>query len=432
MHLSPTDSRSRVLHVTQPVDGGVARVVTDLTRAQLAAGLRVTVACPDDGSLAAGLRSLGADVRHWPATRSPGPGLPAEVRRLARVIGNVRPDLVHAHSAKAGLAVRLAVRGGVPTVFQPHAWSFEAVGGAAAALALGWERWGARWAARTVCVSEAERARGVRAGIRGRWAVIPNGVDPGRFGTVTAQEVDAVRLRCGAGPDAPLVVCVGRLCRQKGQDILLTAWESVLARVPGARLVLVGDGPDRARLTARASAYGFGVAAVPGGAARPGRRPPAPVLFAGAVADAAPWYRAADLVVLPSRWEGMALAPLEAMACGRPVVTTGVDGAREVLPAALVPHCLVPPGDAVALADAVSGLLLDAPLRTSLGLRGRAHVRSAHDVRRTAAAVAAVYADLLGGAGAAGHGAAGETRVLPRPVGRPVVASTEYRESTHP
>ncbi|NEA48622.1 glycosyltransferase, partial [Streptomyces sp. SID10815] len=70
----------------------------------------------------------------------------------------VRPDLVHAHSAKAGLAGRLAVRGRIPTVFQPHAWSFEAVGGATAALALRWERWGTRWAARTVCVSEAERA----------------------------------------------------------------------------------------------------------------------------------------------------------------------------------------------------------------------------------------------------------------------------------
>ncbi|WP_395570763.1 glycosyltransferase [Streptomyces sp. BK79] len=464
MHLPPTQSRPRVLHVTQPVDGGVARVVADLTRAQLAAGLRVAVACPD-GDLAAGLRSLGADVRHWPATRSPGPALVAEVRRLARVIDDVRPDLVHAHSAKAGLAGRLAVRGRVPTVFQPHAWSFEAVGGAAAVLALGWERYAARWAARTVCVSEAERLRGVRAGIRGRWTVIPNGVDPGVFRTSAPMDAagpaGARPPAPGAGPRAPLVVCVGRLCRQKGQDVLLDAWGSVLARVPGARLVLVGDGPERARLTARAGAYGFlgGAgehgrrpgrpapdpvrAGLPGEGVRPAAGAPASVLFAGAVADAAAWYRAADLVVLPSRWEGMALAPLEAMACGRPVVVTDVDGTRECLPPALVPHCLVPPRDPAALAGAVTGLLLDAPLRTSLGGRGRAHVLARHDVRHTAAAVAALYGELLGtGRPTAPHAAPHHGPTAPgtlaapgdrtAAVGRSAVVPIEYRESTHP
>ncbi len=398
MHLPPTGLRPRVLHLTQPVDGGVARVVTDLTRAQLGAGLRVAVACPD-GGFADRLRALGADVRNWPATRSPGPAVVPEVRRLVRVIEEVRPDLVHAHSAKAGLAGRLAVRGRIPTVFQPHAWSFEAVGGAAGLLALGWERWAGRWAARTVCVSEAERLRGVRAGLRGPWAVVPNGIDLARFdadapANAAGDPADptapaGVRRRHGIAPHAPLVVCVGRLCRQKGQDLLLSAWEQVIARVPGARLVLVGDGPDHARLAARA---------------------PASVLFAGTVADAAVWYRAADLVVLPSRWEGMALAPLEAMACGRPVVVTDVDGAREGLPPALVPHCLVPPGPAAALAAAVTALLLDAPLRASLGHRGRAHVRSAHDVRHTAASVTALYDDLLDEARpTAGAGAAAGT-----------------------
>ncbi|MFE3030340.1 glycosyltransferase [Streptomyces canus] len=390
MQQSATDPRPRVLHLTQPVDGGVARVVTDLVRAQVAAGLHVTVACPD-GPLTAGLRDLGADVRRWEATRSPGPALVGEVRRLARVIEEVRPDLVHAHSAKAGLAGRIAVRGRIPTVFQPHAWSFEAVGGVTAALALGWERHGARWSARTVCVSEAERRTGLRAGIAGRWSVIPNGIDTERFRPGAADTVRAGLLP-GADPAAPLVVCVGRLCRQKGQDVLLRAWDAVLRRVPDARLVLVGDGPERDVLRERA---------------------PESVLFAGAVADAVPWYRAADLVVLPSRWEGMALAPLEAMACGRPVVMTDVDGARESLPPALAPHCLVPPQNPAALADAVAALLLDPPLRESLGHQGRRHVLSTHDVRRTSEAVAGLYRDLLGA----------------EPAAR--VAPTEYREPIH-
>jgi glycosyltransferase involved in cell wall biosynthesis len=374
---SATATRPRVLHITQPVDGGVARVVADLARAQLAAGLGVTVACPD-GALAARLRSLGAEVRPWQATRAPGPALPGEVRRLARLVAGVRPELVHAHSAKAGLAGRLAVRGRIPTVFQPHAWSFEAVDGMTAALARGWERRGARWAARTVCVSGAERTTGERAGIGGRWRVVPNGVDTGRFRPADPGAVRASLLP-GGDPCGPLVVCVGRLCRQKGQDVLLRAWDTVVRRVPGARLVLVGDGPDHGSLLRRTAR----------------REEPGSVLFAGAVDDTVPWYQAADLVVLPSRWEGMALAPLEALACGRPVVVTDVDGARESLPPALVPRCLVPAGDPAALADTVAGLLLDPPLREAFGERGRRYVLAGHDVRHTAAAVMELYGELL-------------------------------------
>jgi glycosyltransferase involved in cell wall biosynthesis len=391
MHQSTTDPPLRVLHVTQPIDGGVARVVVQLVGAQLGAGARVSVACPES-PLADVLRSAGARVLPWAATRSPGPSLVREVRSLGRLIEEAGPELVHAHSAKAGLAGRLAVRGRIPTVFQPHAWSFEAVGGTTAALALKWERLGARWAHRTVCVSEAERERGVRAGIAARWSVVPNGVDPRVFRPAA---VDAVRagLLPDVQPGAPLVVCVGRLCPQKGQDVLLDAWREVVRQLPGARLALVGDGPDRERLAASA---------------------PRSVLFAGDVADPVPWYQAADLVVLPSRWEGMALAPLEAMACGRPVVLTDVDGAHESLPAELAARCLVPPGDPAALAAALAGLLRDPLLREALGHRGRRHVLTAHDVRHTAAAAWGVYRELLGGV---------------RPAAR--VAPTEYRESIH-
>ncbi|WP_217142741.1 glycosyltransferase [Streptomyces sp. AC627_RSS907] len=426
---SPSGRRPRVLHVTQPVDGGVARVVTDLVREQLRHGLDVTAVCPDS-ALTARLRALGAQVRHWQATRSPGPSLLREVRQLARLVDEVRPDLVHAHSAKAGLAGRLAVRGRIPTVFQPHAWSFEAVGAGTAALALRWERWGARWAARVVCVSEAERVTGVHAGITGRWTVVPNGIDPGHYRPAAA---GAVRARlaplAGVRPAAPLAVCVGRLCRQKGQDVLLRAWDAVVRRVPDARLVLVGDGPDLDRLR---------------------RQAPGSVLFTGAVTDTSHWYQAADLVVLPSRWEGMALAPLEAMACGRPVVVTDVDGARESLPPSLAARCLVRPEDPAELAEAVAGLLLDPPLRESLGERGRRHVLSLHDVRHTAEQITDVYHALLGArpaaagappspAGRRGTGARGAERRRPLDRGWGTeanrtpqhVESTEHRESIH-
>ncbi|MGW0365262.1 glycosyltransferase [Streptomyces sp. NPDC002990] len=371
-----------VLHLVQPVDGGVARVVVDLARAQSASGHRVVVGCPRGGRLADAARAVGAEVLAWRAGRAPGPGLPAEVIGAARLVRRVRPDLLHAHSAKAGLAGRLAVRGALPTVFQPHAWSFDAVGGATAALALRWERYGARWADRVLCVSEAERRAGESEGITAPWSVIRNGVDLEHF-RPGGPDRDEDRARARAElplpaafrGDGPLAVCVGRLCRQKGQDVLLRAWPQLLGAVPGARLALVGEGPDAERLR---------------------RAAPPGVLFAGAARDIRPWLRAADLVVLPSRWEGMALAPLEAMACGRPVLVSDVSGARESLPPGQRRLCLVPPEDPTALAKALGRLLAEPRLLAELGEQAGQHARTDFDVRRTTDAVTGLYYELLG------------------------------------
>jgi glycosyltransferase involved in cell wall biosynthesis len=380
-----------VLHMAQPVEGGVARVVTDLARAQLRQGAEVVVACPPGGTLGPAAAGCGARVVRWPARRSPGPSLAGEVRTAAAVLRAVRPDLLHLHSAKAGLAGRLAAKGRLPTVFQPHAWSYEAARGPVSGAAVGWERYAARWAHRVLCVSAAERDSGLRHGVRARYAVVPNGVDTERFRPPQDPGAARAALPGPAGPrsgpqavpgqaDPPgardgtlLVVCVGRLCPQKGQDVLLRAWPRVTERLPGARLALVGDGPDLPRLL---------------------RAAPAGVLFAGPVADPLPWYQAADLAVQPSRWEGMALAPLEAMACGLPVVATDVDGARESAP----PDgggAIVPPGDHAALAAALLALLTDPERRAAAGRRALAHVRARHGLEAATAAVGALYADLL-------------------------------------
>lgn len=371
-------SQLTVFHLVQPVDGGVARVVTDLVRAQTNEGLRTVVACPPGGALASDAAEAGADVHTWPAVRAPGRTLAGEVMTAARLIRRTRPHLLHAHSSKAGLAGRLAVRGRLPTVFQPHAWSFQAVQGREAALALAWERYAARWSTRTLCVSETERRTGEEAGIAARWSVIRNGIELRHFrpdeGASRAPARAALPLLAGVPAGSPLVVCVGRLCRQKGQDILLLAWRQVVAAVPGATLVLVGDGPDHGHLMTQA---------------------PPGVLFAGASRDPRPWFHAADLVVLPSRWEGMALAPLEAMACGRTVVLSDVSGARESLPPGHELHCLVPPEDPAALGAALTKLLKDPQLRDTLAHAAQTHTRSACDVRTTAAAVCGLYQELL-------------------------------------
>ncbi|MDH6588683.1 glycosyltransferase involved in cell wall biosynthesis [Streptomyces sp. SAI-133] len=362
-----------ILHITQSSEAGVARVVTDLAAGQCAKGDRVTVACPGVGTLTWTAAQRGARTVCWDAVRSPGPALPGEVAGVRRIVDLVRPDVVHLHSAKAGLAGRLALRGRLPTVYQPHAWPFAAVSPALRTAAVRWERAGARWAHQVVCVSEGERAQGVAAGIRSRCTVVRNGVDLDWLTPPGASSRAAARYRLGVLGTGPLAVCVARLCRQKGQDVLLDAWTEVEARLPEARLVLVGSGPDGSLLTARASPT---------------------VGFAGAVVDPRDWYLAADLVVLASRWEaGMALAPLEAMACSRPVVVTDVPGAREFLPAPHVPFALVPLEEPGALAAAVTRLLADPATSRALGAEAQAHIRRHHGVRQVVERMDTVYDD---------------------------------------
>jgi len=359
-----------VLHIAQSSEGGVASFVAALSAGQRARGDRVIVACRPVSRLSRAAVENGAETIAWEASAAPGPTVAREVAAVHRIVISIGPDLVHLHSSKAGLAGRLALRGSIPTVFQPHAWSFDAVSGALRWASVEWERLGSRWAHQLVCVSEGERAEGRAAGVTARYTVVPNGVDLDHFAAAEASAQTRARTRLGVHPYAPVAVCVGRLCRQKAQDVLLEAWPRITERVPGALLVLVGDGPDHTALAARA---------------------PATVRFAGDVDDPLDWYLAADLLVLPSRWEGMALAPLEAMACSCPVVVTDVPGAAESLPAQQRSDALVPPENPGALAASVAGLLADRARCRRRGEQAHDHVCRHHSVHQVVERMSDVY-----------------------------------------
>ncbi|MCO1658245.1 glycosyltransferase [Pseudonocardia humida] len=369
--MSPT-----VLHVSQPTTEGVAAVVAQLVADQVGRGWDVRVACPP-GPLAERV-AAGARVHAWPAVRSPGPSTPSEALRLRRVLREVRPDVVHLHSSKAGLAGRLAVRGRVPTIFQPHMWSFQVAGGALGRASLAWERWAAaRWTTRLLCVGDDELAVARANGIGQAAVVVPNGVDTDAL--VPADRTDT-RRELGLA-DAPTVVCVGRLAEQKGQDLLLRAWPTVLAQVPDARLELVGSGPAEHGWRA-----GEAMAAHPsvhwaGGTDRPGR-----------------WYAAADVVALPSRAEGLALVPLEAMASARPVVAFDVGGVRQSLgEGADAAGAVVTPGDVESLAKELAARLIDPATAQAEGRRGRARAVERFDRRATTGRVADLVTELAAG-----------------------------------
>lgn len=375
-------SHLSVLHVSEPVDGGVPHVLRDFVDDQVRRGWRVAVASPPAPAFVDAIVRAGAEHVAWRlpvrlvGERSPNVPVVAlvrELRALRRAIRERDPDVLHLHSSTAGLGGRLAVRGSIPTVFQPHAWSFLAVDGLARRAALQWERFAARWTAVVVCVSEAERELGREAGINARFSVIPNGVDLHELGYASEDDRRSARTRLGVD-DSPLVVCVGGLRRQKGQDVLLDAWPRVREHVPDARLALVGDGPDRVPLERRAAPR---------------------VVFAGDRPDVADWLAAADLVALPSRWEGMSLVLLEAMARGRSIVATDVPGVREALGEA---GTVVPAESVEPLAHALVERLVHPERAAREGRIARERAEQSHDVRRACAHLAALYAELVNGA----------------------------------
>lgn len=356
-----------VLHVTQPTDAGVAAYVAALCSDQRARGWDVTVACPDGGRLADDLALRGVRRIAWQAKRAPGTSTVTEALRLRRSVKDVRPDVVHLHSSKAGLAGRLAVRGRRPTVFQPHGWSWLAVSPRMTTATVGWERLAARWTTLFVCVGEGEAAQGRARDIRGRFCVVPNRVDLTRFRRAEEADRHTARKALGLPLDAPLAVCIGRVTRQKGQDVLLTAWDAVRHACPAAHLALVGGGDQLEMLRSQA---------------------PAGVTFAGPVDDAYLWYVAADVVVLPSRWEGLPLTLLEALAVGRSVIGSDIPGIADALPEKA--GALVPMDDVAALADAISHRLQAPEAARAEGRVGADYAAAEADVQRSFDALAAI------------------------------------------
>jgi glycosyltransferase involved in cell wall biosynthesis len=170
------------------------------------------------------------------------------------------------------------------------------------------------------------------------------------------------------------VLAVGRLCHQKGHDLLIHAFDRCRGIHPGWTLVLAGAGPDRADLEQLVTRLGLSDV----------------VRFTGEIADMDTTYAAADMFVLPSRFEGFPNALCEAMAHGLPVISFDCPSGPSEIIRSGVDGILVAPGDAEALAAAMDGLMRDAATRAELGARAAESVR-----RFSAASILAKWEDLV-------------------------------------
>jgi glycosyltransferase involved in cell wall biosynthesis len=291
----------------------------------------------------------------------------ATVLRLRRLLQGWAPDVVHAHGLRAGAFAALAGGPGalVVTVHNaPPAAALSRVTHAAL------ERLTARRADLVTWVSGDLGARMRQAGARdGGRAVVaaPAFPPPG------ADQVAAARASLGEG-GRPAVFAAGRLTAQKGFSVLIDAAARWQGRDPAPELAIAGEGPLASQLSARARSAGV------------------PVRFLGRRADVPALMAAADVVVVPSLWEGQPLVVQEALRAGRPVVAsraggipdlTGEDGAL-----------LVPPGDATALAGAVLAVLDDRAMAARLGAAATERARALPEAGGAVDSVVALYGRL--------------------------------------
>jgi glycosyltransferase involved in cell wall biosynthesis len=237
------------------------------------------------------------------------------------------------------------------------------------------KRWAHRWLRRIgttvvdgiIAVSD-DTARAVvdhLGDVGDRVTVVVNGVDlPAR---PTPAERDAVRADLGFAPTDRVMTMVGTFKEQKGHVVLLDALARLPDGGPTRHLVLVGDGDQRPTIEEHVQTLGL-----------TGR-----VHLLGSRRDVVDLLAASDSFVLPSLWEGMSVALLEAMGAGLPVVATSVSGTRQVITDG-VEGWLVPPGDASALAAAIGEVLADPSEASRRGDAARRRVEASFSTRRCA------------------------------------------------
>lgn len=368
-----------VLQLLGPSAGGIRRHVAHLAEALQSRGWRVETAGPSE--VLEGLGPLD-HVVEVPTGIDP----PAAWRarsELTRVAGEF--GLVHAHGLKAGwLAASLPRR--PPVVVTVHNLVLAEAAGPAGWLLRRLEVVLPRRVEATVATSADVARRFAGAPGADRLRVVP----PAWPAPHARRPAEEVRAELGLAPEHVLLVTAARLHPQKGLDVLLEAVAALRRTLPTVRAAVVGEGPLEAALRRRVDELDLG----------------REVVLTGARADVADLVAAADVVVIPSRWESGPLVLFEALALGRPVVSTPVGAAPELLgPGAGNEGAggrLVAAEDPAALATAVEAVVGDPVGAAAMAATGKRRVAAAYGDEALIPPIEALYRELLGARCSAG------------------------------
>jgi glycosyltransferase involved in cell wall biosynthesis len=367
--------RPKILEAISEGVGGGAKHVYDLV-CHLEGAFSFSVACPDNGPYFGKFQDLGVPVFEIPFTALS----PRSFRQLRRMTQLDGIELVHVHGRKAGLYGRLAcLFADTPVVYSFHGLHYQKHSVLLRTLSVAVERALARRTDRFINVSSSERRDCLALGLMApeRSLVVCNGID-WQFFDALAVDVRQVKASLGFNPGDVVVAQIAKFDVQKAQDDLAAAIPLVLDKCPSAKFLFVGDGALRPQIEDQVARLGVD----------------RQVVFTGYRDDVALLLKAIDVVVLPSRWEGLPLVLLEAMACRKPIVASRVTGNVDVVVDGMT-GLLVPSGAPQALAAKIVVLLQDARFRDELGRRGRERVEQEFSLERMVAHMRSVYQDLL-------------------------------------
>ena len=237
------------------------------------------------------------------------------IKAIRHYIEQIKPDIVYAHSSKAGALARIADLGiNNKVIYNPHGWAFNMQQSAKKKEMYKWvERISAHFCDKIVCISYAERESALREKIckSNKLQVIYNGIDLEEIKNTKPK----TREELGIPEDAFVVGQVGRLSEQKAPDTFVKAAKLIKEKIPNAYFVLVGDGELRNQIEKMIHEDGLDNS----------------FLITGWVDNPAAYMKMMNVGTLLSRWEGFGLVLPEYMACGVPIVATGVDAIPNII-----------------------------------------------------------------------------------------------------
>jgi glycosyltransferase involved in cell wall biosynthesis len=361
----------RVLHIIDSLHlGGAQEVVLNLATCGSARFRHEVATMHGHGIYWNRLRQAGVKVH----SLSPHKLLPFYLTSIPWRLLADKPDILHCHLIPSNIIAKpLGALLGVPVVIN-HDHTND-TRRAESRLLLALDRFSNRFASHIVAVSASCRKFLIaRESIPANdVTLVPNAIDLRRFSPSAALR-DQSRIELGLPSSARVVAGVGRLNPQKNFSLFLDIAAQLAPRFPDLHFLLAGDGPEEKMLREKAVALGI--------ADR--------VTFSGYVADTRLVYLAADVLLMPSRYEGLPMTLLEAMAMGLPVVASQLDGIAEVIGDGREGF-LVPSDDASLFVERTAALLQDAELSSRIAQNARAKIEASFSVERMTSAVEEIY-----------------------------------------